>query len=199
MKPVALISAPTLAARFPSFQLALLKPTLERAGFAVEPMSLFLRFAEQIGWELNEALADVYPCMVGEWIWAGAAFGEPPDTDEYLSEFGADLELIAGHAGCSVSDIIAVREHKTAAFIDWALHEIDWSAYSLVGFSVVFQQMVASLALAKPGSTDGPGRVALGQVILIVGLWAWSICWSAQLFLLGFRSGLSADGSGWRG
>ena len=51
----------------------------------------------------------------------------------------------------------------------------------------------------KPRSTDGPGRVALGQVILIVGLWACCSCWSAQLFLLGFRSGLSADGSGWRG
>jgi hypothetical protein len=38
-----------------------------------------------------------------------------------------------------------------------------------------------------------------GQVILIVGLWACCSCWSAQLFLLGFRSGLSADGSGWRG
>jgi len=156
MKPIALISAPTLASRFPSFQLALLKPTLERAGFAVEPMSLFLRFAEQIGWELNEALADVYPCMVGEWIWAGAAFSESADIDDYLSEFGADLELIAGHAGCSVSDIVVVRQHKTAAFIDWALREIDWSAYSLVGFSVVFQQMVASLALAKAIKRDHP-------------------------------------------
>jgi hypothetical protein len=53
--------------------------------------------------------------------------------------------------------------------------------------------------VSKPGSTDGPGRVALGQVILSVGLWACCSCWSAQLFLLVFRSGLSADGSGWRG
>jgi ribosomal peptide maturation radical SAM protein 1 len=156
MKPVALISAPTLATRFPSFQLALLKPTLERAGFTVEPMSLFMRFAEQIGWELNEALADVYPCMVGEWIWAEAAFGESPTTGDYLNEFGADLETIARHAGCSVSDIVAVREHKTAEFIDWALREIDWGAYSLVGFSVVFQQLVSSLALAKAIKREHP-------------------------------------------
>jgi hypothetical protein len=66
MKPIALVSMPTLAARFPSFQLALLKPTLERAGFEVEPLSLFLRFGRQVGWRLNDALANVYPCMVGE-------------------------------------------------------------------------------------------------------------------------------------
>jgi hypothetical protein len=56
---------------------------------------------------------------------------------------------------------------------------------------------------AKPSlSLDPPMGLAewrWGQVILIVGLWACCSCWSAQLFLLGFRSGLSADGSGWRG
>ncbi|MBE1551824.1 ribosomal peptide maturation radical SAM protein 1 [Mycobacterium sp. OAS707] len=156
MKPIALISAPTLASRFPSFQLALLKPTLEQAGFAVESMSLFLRFAEHIGWELNEALADVYPCMVGEWIWAKAAFGDSSDTGEYLEEFGADLEHIARQAGGTVADIVAVRDHKTVSFIDWALREVDWSAYSLVGFSVCFQQMVASLALAKAIKAQHP-------------------------------------------
>jgi len=56
---------------------------------------------------------------------------------------------------------------------------------------------------AKPSlSLDPPMGLAewrWGQVILIVGLWACCSCWSARLFLLGFRSGLSADGSGWRG
>jgi ribosomal peptide maturation radical SAM protein 1 len=156
VKPVALISAPTLASRFPSFQLALLTPTLERAGFTVEPMSLFLRFAERIGFELNEALSEVYPCMVGEWIWAGAAFGDITETAEYLKEFGADLEAIARRAGCAVTDVVAVRERATTEFIDWALREIDWGSYGLVGFSVVFQQMVASLALAKAIKREHP-------------------------------------------
>ena len=48
-RPVALVSMPTMATRFPSFQLALLGPVLAGAGFAVRPLSLFLEFAGQIG------------------------------------------------------------------------------------------------------------------------------------------------------
>lgn len=33
-------------------------------------------FGERIGWKVNEAIADVWPSMVGEWIWSKAAFGE---------------------------------------------------------------------------------------------------------------------------
>ena len=35
-RPVALVSMPTLSARFPSFQLGLLKPTLEREGLPAQ-------------------------------------------------------------------------------------------------------------------------------------------------------------------
>lgn len=157
MKPIALISMPTLASRFPSFQLGLLTPTLERAGFAVEPMSLFLRFGERIGWALNEALADVYPCMAGEWIWAKAAFGGSPETERYLETYRSTLDTIATGAGRAVEDIVRVREREAGAFIDWALNEIDWTRYGLVGFTVVFQQMVASLALAKAIKREHPG------------------------------------------
>src|SRR5690349_24912400 len=75
MKPVALISMPSLSARFPSFQLALLKPTLERAGIPAQAFSLFMYFGERIGWKVCEAIADLWPSMVGEWIWTKAAFG----------------------------------------------------------------------------------------------------------------------------
>src|SRR5438552_2536189 len=76
MKPVALVSMPTLSARFPSFQLALLKPTLERAGIPVQNFSLFMYFGERIGWDVAETIADVWPSMVGEWIWTKVAFVE---------------------------------------------------------------------------------------------------------------------------
>jgi hypothetical protein len=62
LEPVALISMPTLSARFPSFQLALLKPTLEKAGIPVQAFSLFMYFGTFVGWRINETLADVYAC-----------------------------------------------------------------------------------------------------------------------------------------
>ncbi len=148
-KPTALVSMPTLAGHVPSFQLALLTPTLERAGLSVEPLSLFLEFGRRIGWKLNDTLATVYPCMVGEWIWSKTAFGDLGTTDEYIELYGGSLAALSHQGGCSIDEIVRVRDEVAPAFIDWAVEEIDWTGYGLVGFSVVFQQMVASLALAK--------------------------------------------------
>ena len=140
---------PTLSARFPSFQLALLKPTLERAGIPVQTFSLFMYFGTHIGWRINEALADVYPCMVGEWIWTKAAFGDFADDEKYLEIYRINLESIAQQAGCSLADLRDIRERLAPAFIDFCLDRIDWTRFGLIGFSVVFQQTLASIALAR--------------------------------------------------
>jgi ribosomal peptide maturation radical SAM protein 1 len=161
VKPVALVSMPTMATRFPSFQLALLKPVLEEAGFPVTPFSLFLPFAEQIGVRLNDALADVYPCMAGEWIWSRAAFeaetGWVDDDSEYLRRFDANLRAICTTAGAGVDDVRRVRDVEAPAFVERLVDEVDWSTYGLVGFTVTFQQMVASLAMAKALKRRYPG------------------------------------------
>ncbi len=149
MKPVALISMPTLSARFPSFQLALLKPTLERAGIPVQTFSLFMYFGTHVGWRVNETLADVYPSMVGEWIWTKAAFGEFAKDENYYEIYRGNLEAICARAGCSFDDLRRLREHAAPGFIDWCLTSVDWSRFGLIGFSVVFQQTLASIALAR--------------------------------------------------
>jgi ribosomal peptide maturation radical SAM protein 1 len=148
-KPVALVSMPTMGAQVPSFQLGLLKPTLERAGMAVTPLSLFLHFGQRIGWQMNDVLATVYPCMAGEWIWAKAAFGDFADDGPYFDRYASSYEQICAAAGCTVGDIVRVRDEEAPAFVEWAAETVDWDSYGLVGFTVVFQQMVASLALAK--------------------------------------------------
>ncbi len=150
-RPVALVSMPTLSSYVPSFQLALLTPTLQRAGIEVDPLSLFLHFGGRIGTRLNDALATVHPCLAGEWIWGVAAFGESsPDADDaYLRRYRSSLEQLCDAGGCTLDDIVALREEAAPAFVNWALDAFDWPAYGLVGFTVVFQQMVASLAMAK--------------------------------------------------
>jgi ribosomal peptide maturation radical SAM protein 1 len=151
MKPVALISMPTLSARFPSFQLALLKPTLERAGIPAQTFSLFMYFGGRIGWKVSETIADVWPSMVGEWIWGKAAFGdevEARDAD-YFHAYDHIFKAICRQAGCTVKRFQKIRDKDAPEFIDFCVEAVDWSRFSLIGFSVVFQQTLASLALAK--------------------------------------------------
>jgi len=140
LKPVALISMPTLSARFPSFQLALLKPTLERAGIPVQTFSLFMYFGTHVGWRVNETLADVYPSMVGEWIWTKAAFGDFAKDEDYYEIYRGNLEAICARAGCSFDELRRLREHAAPGFIDWCLTSVDWNRFGVIGFSVVFQQ-----------------------------------------------------------
>ncbi len=148
-KPVALISMPTLSARFPSFQLGLLKPTLEREGIPVQTFSLFMYFGTYVGWRINETLSDVYPCMVGEWLWTKAAFGSFAKDEDYFEIYKDNLEGICHQAGCSLGDLQEVRDKRVPEFIDFCLSSIDWSRFGLIGFSVVFQQTLASVALAR--------------------------------------------------
>ena len=148
-KPVAIISMPSLSARYPSFQLGLLKPTLEREGIPVQTFSLFMYFGAQIGWRINETLADVYPCMVGEWIWTKAAFGDFADNEAYIDLYKPSLSSICEQAGCTIDDLRRIREEEAPAFIDFCIDSVDWSRFGLIGFSVVFQQTLASIALAR--------------------------------------------------
>ena len=134
IKPVALISMPTLSARFPSFQLALLKPTLEREGIPVQTFSLFMYFGTYVGWRVNETLSDVYPCMLGEWIWTKSAFGDFANNDEYFDIYRDNLAGICKKAGCSIDDLHRVRETAAPAFIDFCVESIDWSRFGGIGF-----------------------------------------------------------------
>ena len=150
-KPVALVSMPTLSGRFPSFQLALLKPTLEHAGIPAQCFSLFMYFGEHIGWKINEAIADVWPSMVGEWIWTKAAFGKEVDSDrdDYFRRYERIFRAICERGDCTIEDIRRIRREAADSFLRFCVDSIDWSRFGLIGFSVVFQQLLSSVALAK--------------------------------------------------
>src|ERR1700752_770380 len=125
IKPVALISMPTLSARFPSFQLALLKPTLEREGIPVQTFSMFMYFGTYVGWRITDAISDVYPCMVGEGIWTKDAFGDFAQNEDYFEAYHSNPESICKHAGCTVADRAEIRENKAPAFIDFCVNSVD--------------------------------------------------------------------------
>ena len=150
-KPVALVSMPSLSAGIPSIQLALLKPVLENAGIPAQTFSLFMYLGDQIGWRLSESLAEVWPTLMGEWIWSRAAFGDEANND-VEGYFEAHAESVTGlcrNAGCTPQDLVHLREVDAPQFIDWCVNCTDWSRFSLVGFTVVYQQLLSSLALAR--------------------------------------------------
>ncbi|HET9181767.1 MAG TPA: RiPP maturation radical SAM C-methyltransferase [Candidatus Angelobacter sp.] len=150
-KPVALISMPSLSAGIPSIQLALLKPVLEQAGIPAQTFSMFMYLGDQIGWRLSESLAEVWPNLLGEWVWSKSAFADETneDVDEYFQAHHESLAGMCRNAGCTPEDLRRMRDEGAPEFIDFCLQSTDWSRFGLIGFTVVYQQLLASLALAR--------------------------------------------------
>ena len=148
-RPVALVSMPTLSGRFPSFQLGLLKPFLEKQGFSAQSFSLFMYFGTHGVWRMNETLAEVWPSLIGEWIWTKAAFDDHEEDLDYFEAFERNFRTICDLAGCTVDDLRRLRDDAAPRFIDFCVESVDWSRFGLIGFTVVFQQLMASVAMAR--------------------------------------------------
>jgi ribosomal peptide maturation radical SAM protein 1 len=154
---VLLVSMPFGPLFQPSLGLSLLKGQLATTGTAVANVLYFtLRFAERIGTEFYVKIADGYPAtfdMVGEWLFSHALFGKSKvEVDGYLKDvlLGASPahRLPEAPDETFISTVLAARE-QVEDFLDDCLKDVLEHAPAMVGFTSVFQQHVASLALAK--------------------------------------------------
>jgi ribosomal peptide maturation radical SAM protein 1 len=159
---VALVNMPFSAPDRPSIQCGLLKAILLETGHPTEVLYLNMELAVEMGAKLYGDLARRREdLLLGDWLFAVAAFG-PGATDdgEYfaacrgLTRTCADLEV----------DLDRLRELRHEVFparIEQWAEEIDWSRYQVVGFSSVFEQNAAALALARAIKRRHPEIVTL--------------------------------------
>jgi ribosomal peptide maturation radical SAM protein 1 len=165
---IALITMPFCSASRPSLGISLLQAALRRDGHECDLHYFNLDFAKRIGLAEYQQFAQYAPqeSLAGDWVFSEALFGPGPNGCEggrsrYLQEV-----LLARHAEWftlpSVLQLFRMRE-LADGFIEDCLHAKDWSRYDLVGLTSMFQQNVASLALAQRI------RKAHPQVLLAMG------------------------------
>jgi ribosomal peptide maturation radical SAM protein 1 len=144
---VVLVSMPFGPIEYPSLGLGLLAAHCERADVHCDTEYLAISFANRIGVKdyMWMARGIHYQLFAGEWVFAEALYGPRPDADADYFDLLADpswgfdprqLERLRGIRG-------AVPE-----FMNDCDDAVDWGDYSVVGFSSIFQQNLASLALA---------------------------------------------------
>jgi ribosomal peptide maturation radical SAM protein 1 len=155
---VALVSMPFQSARTPSIQIGLLAAVVESHGFAAQTFHLALELARRVDFAVYEELCQMRGRMTGDWLFSVAAFGgDAPDAAaRFVDDFAADVPVQFGDATPSPESarrhrlaMLRVRDEIVPAYLDAMMREIDWSRFSVVGFSSVFQQTVASIALAR--------------------------------------------------
>jgi ribosomal peptide maturation radical SAM protein 1 len=182
---VSLVSMPFKDLRHPPIQLGILERCLTRVGITACSHSFELAFMEHIysrtaeaddGQRLStgdykEVACHAFAVGLGDWIFKVPPYAEPSaQDDEYLdyARSGASEKAIAA----AIRMKMFVPEFLTAA-----ADEVLAGNPSIVGFSTVFQQNVASLVLAKVlkardpsltivfggGNCDGPMGAALHE------------------------------------
>lgn len=156
---ILLLSLPFGPLRTPSLALGLLQACLQERGIPSETLYLTLDFARRFGMEAYLELTESWvqtPDEVGEWIFSEALNGGPGDVEGYLREVlreghwahrkspshrAPDLERF-------IEGVLRLRAGAGAFLDEWA-ERLVASGPRVVGFTSVFQQNAATLALAQ--------------------------------------------------
>jgi len=159
MVDVLFISMPFATAMAPSIGLSLLKAGLQRRGISSRVRYFTIELAEVLGdasyWAIAAQTGRLSVCeLAGEWIFNGDLLddktGRASYVDEILKQRRARFES-PGMPPLTESEIrrILHARSKVPAFIDACLKSVLAENPRIVGFTTVFQQHVASLALAR--------------------------------------------------
>ena len=147
---ICLTNMPFASSRRPSIQLGLLQSILARHRISAMTKYFNLELGAHLGWELYEELCHARDMLLGEWLFARAAFGQDaPRPETYLARHRDALAMLKEDVGLDAHQLIFLRETVLPAFVDECLETTDWSAFELVGFSSIFEQNCAALALAR--------------------------------------------------
>ncbi len=147
--------------------LSLLKGALASHGIASTVRYFSLDFAARIGQELYSDIGtEGRPPLVmlaGEWIFSGALFpAEAGAAERYVEEIlGSAVAARASAAPVTAARarrVVAARQ-AVAPFLDACLAEIVERRPRVLGFTSIFQQHVASLALARRVKAVLPGTL----------------------------------------
>lgn len=150
---VALVCMPLSKTNRPSLGLSILKAHLGRLDIPCDVLYLNLKYAERIGSALHGSLNDMPTVLLaGEWLFSGAVCTNPPDLDGFLA---SAFDLLQMRSPISprpridgIASVLRSVLPSIEPFLEDCIGEVPWSRYRAVGFSLLFEQTMASLALA---------------------------------------------------
>jgi len=169
---VLLVNMPFGPLMSPSIGLSLLKGSLKKRGINTILKYYSIKFAQLIGAKTYSAISNGAPInhdLAGEWIFSGALFDQSnAEVEEYIHEvmMGNNLNHSKEKYGVKkpserfIEEVLSVRA-KVKPFLDECVAEIVKINPKVVGFTSVFQQQLASLALAKRVKKALPNTVII--------------------------------------
>jgi ribosomal peptide maturation radical SAM protein 1 len=142
----------------PSIGLSLLKAELAAQGMPARVRYFSIPFAERMGQAFyyglsSESIPSIQD-LAGEWIFSASLFGPGPRDEEYIDQIlrkrglGPNDEPELPASPALIARILTARR-QADAFLQWCREDVLRGRPKLVGFTSMFQQHAASLALAR--------------------------------------------------
>ncbi|MGH9429338.1 MAG: cobalamin-dependent protein, partial [Terriglobia bacterium] len=173
---VLLINMPFSNLYTPALGLSLLKASLAPLNISSKVQYFTLQFAERVGSSIHLILGvglpypgfsfDFCENLIGEWLFAGALFGSDRlDTVGYIEHLRGRLQIQESNNAQTSSKKLTPETYiqhllRARSKVDGFLDECVATALSqrpkIVGFTSLYQQHVASLALAKRIKAQSP-------------------------------------------
>jgi ribosomal peptide maturation radical SAM protein 1 len=151
---------PFAMAERPSIQCGLLKASLKQAGHEVDAFYLNLEFAAEFGAELYREISRLRTdLLLGEWLFSVAAFGPRNDAAEYHAACPG-VDGVCAKLSIDFERLCRLRDEILPQWIEHWTRQVDWSAYTAVGFTSTFEQNTAAFALAR-GIKERHPKVAI--------------------------------------
>lgn len=150
MTAVALVNMPFSSLARPSIGLSLLQAELRRASIPCDVHYLNLSFARLLGPSTYNLIAEQSPttALLGEWLFSSSLFGPDPNRDrEYLRAILRGQFRESFTSG-TIREVLRARD-LVPTYLSECVSNVRWDRYRIVGFSSMFQQNLASLALAR--------------------------------------------------
>lgn len=159
---VLLISMPFASVQFASMGLSSLRPVLEREEIACDILYENISFRNFVGdTEDYDNVTD--RCLLGEWVFGRELFGEEWANSRRgsIEEVSAIMKSRSGQQNNRghMLDVVLRYRQAAGAFLEQCMAGVDWEKYQIIGFTSVFDQQIASLALAKRIKKNYPEKV----------------------------------------
>lgn len=145
----------------PSLQLGILKSVLARDGIAARCLYFNVEFYDRMRKRrYHTQYTSQVPSLVYEWYFSERPFTPSPVGPDW--EACNRLQAYARQVGFPWESMLDIKQNLVPEFLEAAM-EHDWSGYDVVGFTMTYPQITASLALARRIKERHPGiRIVFG-------------------------------------
>ena len=148
MSRVLIVNMPFSNLRWPNLGPSLLKAALTRRGIGSDLAYFNFDFAERIGIDNYNWIADYFAFVLGgERLFAKHYFSDRlPDDDSYYRDVLLDADR--GFTDRDWADYRSLERH-VEPFLANCVNSVDWTDYAVAGFAASFQQTMPSICLAR--------------------------------------------------